>query len=202
MLYTKIPLHHEALSACLPAALQRKAADRRSAQDVRQPAFPAQQSSSHKPSEATASQPDRVTAQASLPPKPYPSRSAPPASIAMDESSGFPASQQSGASRRQAPHPAKKAPWPTPFTGAIIALLFVISLSFRGAKKEESSPQNDRKRKNVGLPIKPAWGFHPSPWNSHSRHHRLLLAIPHAPPACFRHWRRQASVPFFASLRF
>ena len=34
-----------------------------------------------------------------------------------------------------------------------------------------------------------------SPGNSHSRGFLPLLAIPDAPPACFRHWRQQASVP-------
>ena len=33
------------------------------------------------------------------------------------------------------------------------------------------------------------------PGNSHSRAPWPLLAIPDAPPACFRHWRRQAPVP-------
>ena len=33
------------------------------------------------------------------------------------------------------------------------------------------------------------------PGNSHSRGLRPLPAIPDAPPACFRHWRRQAPVP-------
>ena len=33
------------------------------------------------------------------------------------------------------------------------------------------------------------------PGNSHSRVPWPLLAIPDAPPACFRHWRRQAPVP-------
>ena len=39
--------------------------------------------------------------------------------------------------------------------------------------------------------------FSPSdiPGSSHSRNQRLLLAIPHAPPACFVHRTRQASVP-------
>ena len=33
------------------------------------------------------------------------------------------------------------------------------------------------------------------PGNSHSRGPWPLFAIPDAPPACFRHWRRQAPVP-------
>ena len=33
------------------------------------------------------------------------------------------------------------------------------------------------------------------PGNSHSRVPWPLLAIPDAPPACFRHWRRQAPIP-------
>ena len=36
------------------------------------------------------------------------------------------------------------------------------------------------------------------PGNSHSRVPWPLLAIPDAPPACFRHWRRQAPVPLGA----
>ena len=36
------------------------------------------------------------------------------------------------------------------------------------------------------------------PGNSHSRALRPLPAIPDAPPACFRHWRRQAPVPLAA----
>ena len=36
------------------------------------------------------------------------------------------------------------------------------------------------------------------PGNSHSRARWPLLAIPDAPPACFRHWRRQAPVPLGA----
>ena len=33
------------------------------------------------------------------------------------------------------------------------------------------------------------------PESLHSRSMMLLLAVSHAPPDCFRHWRRQASVP-------
>ena len=36
------------------------------------------------------------------------------------------------------------------------------------------------------------------PGNSHARALRSLPAIPDAPPACFRHWRRQATVPLAA----
>ena len=36
------------------------------------------------------------------------------------------------------------------------------------------------------------------PGNSHSRDLRSLPAIPDSPPACFRHWRRQAPVPLGA----
>ena len=42
-------------------------------------------------------------------------------------------------------------------------------------------------------PLNPARDF--SPGNSHSRVLWTLLAISDVPPACFRHWRRRASVP-------
>jgi len=64
----------------------------------------------------------------------------------MEGSSDSQTALQSSASQRQAPYPAKKAPWPTPFTGAIIALFSLILLSFQGAKKEERSPQCDTMR--------------------------------------------------------